>query len=225
MKYQAVIFDLYGTLINNSTDNKSWLEKMASAVSAPEDSFERLWNADFHKRMTGELNQFQDCVIHVCKQLALQVTEGQIEHAGKIRFETTRQGLLNPQPQAVETISHLKTKGHKIALLSNCSTETTIVWPETTFAKFFDVTVFSCAVGMMKPDPRIFHLAVEKLGVRPERCIYVADGMDGELKAAASVGMTPVKINFPHANHDDPYLEEWDGTTITSLKEIMDLVK
>ena len=77
----------------------------------------------------------------------------------------------------------------------------------------------------MKPDPRIYHLALEKLQVKPGECLYVADGMEEELKAAAKVGMTPVRISFPHANKNDPYLEDWHGATITSLQEVLDLVK
>ena len=225
MKYQAVIFDLYGTLITTMPDYIDWVKVMASMVSAPEGDFVRLWNATHKQRTIGEFIRFQDCLAHVCQQLDLQVTKKQIESVVKLRFDRTRQEVLTSQPQAIETVSQLKTSGYKIALLSNCSTETTTAWDETLFAKYFNVTIFSCSVGLMKPDPRIFSLAVEKLQVKPEECLYIADGMDGELKAAATVGMTPVRISFPHANHNDPYLEEWQGTTITSLKEVLDLVK
>jgi putative hydrolase of the HAD superfamily len=175
MKYQAVIFDLYGTLVSNGFASDNSLKEMAGVLSAPEQEFANIWNAGFKKRMT--------------------------------------------------TISQLKTKVHKIGLLSNCSSETIIVWDETPFTGIFDITVFSCAVGLMKPDPRIYHIALEKLQVKPNECLYIADGMDGELKAAAAVGMTPVRINFPHANKNDPYLEDWHGATISSLNEVLDLVK
>jgi putative hydrolase of the HAD superfamily len=174
--------------------------------------------------MTGEFYLAQDCIAHCCRELNLQVTEAQIQRAAKLRFNTTRKQVLSLQPNAVETISRLKSKGYKTGLLSNCSSETIILWDETPFTGIFDITVFSCAVGLMKPDPRIYHLALEKLQVKPGECLYIADGMDGELKAAAAVGMTPVRISFPHANKNDPYLEDWHGATISSLKEVLDLV-
>jgi putative hydrolase of the HAD superfamily len=161
---------------------------------------------------------------HCCRELNLHVTEEQMQRAAKLRLKTTREQVLTIQPHAVETISQLKMKGHKIGLLSNCSSETIILWYETPFTGIFDITVFSCAVGLMKPDPRIYHVALEKLQVSPNECLYIADGMDGELKAAAAVGMTPVRISFPHANKNDPYLEDWHGATITSLNEVLDLV-
>jgi putative hydrolase of the HAD superfamily len=225
MKYQAVIFDLGGTLIANTLENTNWRIEMAAILSAPEADFARAWEAAFKKRMTGEFYLVQDCIAHCCRELNLQVTEEQIQRAAKLRFDTTREQVLSIQPYAVETISQLKTKVQKIGLLSNCSAETIMIWDETPFKSIFDITVFSCAVGLMKPDPRIYHLALEKLQVKPNECLYVADGMDGELKAAAAVGMTPVRISFPHANKNDPYLEDWHGATITSLNEVLDLVK
>jgi putative hydrolase of the HAD superfamily len=224
MKYQAVIFDLGGTLIANWIENSNWLTEMAAILSAPEADFGRVWDAAFKKRMTGEFYLARDCIAYCCRELNLQVTEEQIQRAAKLRFNTTRKQVLSPQPHAVDIISRLKSKGCKIGLLSNCSTETIIVWDETPFAGIFDITVFSCAVGLMKPDPHIYHLALEKLQVKPADCLYIADGMDGELKAAAAVGMTPVRICFPHANKNDPYLEDWHGATITSLNEVLDLV-
>jgi putative hydrolase of the HAD superfamily len=224
MKYKAVIFDLFGTLVANTHDNTNWLTETAAILSAPEADFGRIWNAGFKKRMTGEFYLFQDCIAHCCRELNLQVTEEQIQRAGKLRFNITREQVLSPQPQAVETISRLKSKGSRIGLLSNSSTEAIIVWDETPFKNIIDITVFSCAVGLMKPDPRIYHLALEKLQVKPGESLYIADGMDGELQAAAAVGMKPVRISFPHANKNDPYLEDWHGATITSLNEVLDLV-
>ena len=225
MKYKAVIFDLGGTLIANTLENTNWRIEMAAILSAPEADFARAWEAAFKKRMTGEFYLVQDCIAHCCRELNLSVTEEQIQRAAKLRFNTTREQVLTIQPHAVDTISQLKIKGCKIGLLSNCSTETIIVWDETPFKNIIDITVFSCAVGLMKPDPRIYHLALEKLQVKPNECLYIADGMDGELKAAAAVGMTPVRISFPHANKNDPYLEDWQGATITSLTEVLDLVE
>jgi putative hydrolase of the HAD superfamily len=197
---------------------------MAAILSAPEADFGQVWEAAFKKRMTGEFYLAQDCIAHCCRELNLQATEAQIQRAAKLRLRTTRQQVLSLQSYAVEIISRLKSIGLKIGLLSNCSTETTTVWDETPFASIFDITVFSCAVGLMKPDPRIYHLALEKLQVEPRECLYVADGMDGELKAADAVGMTPVRISFPHANKNDPYLEDWHGPSISSLSEVLDLV-
>jgi len=48
-----------------------------------------------------------------------------------------------------------------------------------------------------KPDPRIYHLALERLKVKPQDCLYVGDGSSHELTGARKVGMHPVQIHVP----------------------------
>ena len=101
---------------------------------------------------------------------------------------------LRPRPDAISTVSELKNKGYKIGLLSNCSIEIPILWQETAFADLFDTTIFSSRERLKKPDARIYDLACERLDAMPASCLYIADGEDHELKAAASVGLHPVLI-------------------------------
>jgi putative hydrolase of the HAD superfamily len=121
-------------------------------------------------------------------------------------------------------LSGLKRLGVKTGLLSNWSSHLPLLWGESPLASFIDVPVLSACVGLMKPDPRFFLLAAERLGVAPDDCLYVADGMDGELAAAQAVGMTPVMIRYPGVDMVNPYREVWGGKTITSLSEVVALL-
>jgi len=96
---------------------------------------------------------------------------------------------------------------------------------DSPLAALIDYPVFSCLTGMKKPDPIIFQVAIEGLGVKAEECIYVADGIGRELHAASELGMCAVQILAPGEDDYDPYREEWNGPVISSLKEILDLVK
>ena len=125
---------------------------------------------------------------------------------------------------AVETLSYLKQNGCKTGLVSNCSMETTAIWPETLLAPFIDVAVFSCVEGAMKPDPRLFQTALERLAVPPGNCIYVADGMSRELETASGLGMRAVLIEGHHETEYERDREDWRGEKIASLKEIMSLL-
>ena len=71
------------------------------------------------------------------------------------------------------------------------------MWDSTALAPLFDVAVLSFDVGMAKPDPRIYELATERLGVAANDCLYVGDGSDGELSGAAQAGMTAVLMRAP----------------------------
>jgi len=54
--------------------------------------------------------------------------------------------------------------------------------------------VFSCEVGLAKPDPAIYHLAAARLGVEPAECLFVGDGGSDELSGAGAAAMTPVLL-------------------------------
>ena len=131
-----------------------------------------------------------------------------------------------PRPDAAETLSRLKSEGYKIGLISDCSAEVPAIWPDTVLAPLFDVTVFSCEVGIKKPDSRIYRLTTTRLGVEPETCLYVGDGSSRELTGAAQVGMHPVLLNLSEDNPDAHQIdrEEWNGPMISSLSKVPALV-
>ena len=64
--------------------------------------------------------------------------------------------------------------------------------------ELFDVVIDSSEVGMRKPDPRIFHLALESLGgVEPGRAVFL-DDYPGNVVAAQSVGMHAILVETDH---------------------------
>jgi epoxide hydrolase-like predicted phosphatase len=55
----------------------------------------------------------------------------------------------------------------------------------------FDAWVISGEVGLRKPDPAIYELAAERLGLAPSACVFV-DDLPGNLKPARALGMATV---------------------------------
>ncbi|XP_045152702.1 acyl-CoA dehydrogenase family member 10 isoform X2 [Echinops telfairi] len=72
--------------------------------------------------------------------------------------------------------------------------------PEDFFQEFgklcSEMVVESCLEGICKPDPRIYQLCLERLGVQPSQSVFL-DDLGQNLKAAASLGMHTVKVNDP----------------------------
>ncbi|MBW2293566.1 MAG: HAD family phosphatase [Deltaproteobacteria bacterium] len=62
----------------------------------------------------------------------------------------------------------------------------------------FDVFVESSVEGLRKPDPRIYTLACERLGVSPEVCIFL-DDIGSNLKTAREMGIATIKVETPDA--------------------------
>jgi putative hydrolase of the HAD superfamily len=207
-------------------DYEKTLTEMATVLGAPPDGFIRLWADTFDRRATGFFHSAEACVEHICQELRVPVTDAQVKQTSRIRLDYTSHNI-RPRPGSVEVLTRLKSNGYKTALISDCTAETPLIWQKTPFAPLFNVTVFSCRVGVKKPDPRIYHLATDQLGVKPADCLYIGDGSSKELTGALQVGMHPVLIRDPIGSVDAHFIdrEDWDGTIITSLQEVMNLVK
>ncbi len=228
MKYEAIIFDLFGTLIDTSSRAayEKVLREMADVLHAPADKFTQLWFDTFTHRATGELESPGGNIRHICEKLVVTYTEEQLKEAIRLRFTFTADSLV-PRKDAIDLLRELKSRGYRIGLISDCSGEVPVLWQNVSLAPYIDVPLFSCSVGMRKPDPRIYRMATEQLGVRAEKCLYVGDGSSQELTGAQKAGMQPVLIRVPYERTSDSYRideEEWAGPTISSLGEVLDLL-
>jgi putative hydrolase of the HAD superfamily len=228
MKFQAVIFDLFGTLVDDFVSStKQANVDLATLLSVPHEPFAREWRQTSAMRIDGTFQTIEASIEYVCDAIGAQVTKEQINRAVEIRLQQIRRAL-KPNPGAVATLTRLKDDGCKIGLLSNCSIEIPILWPETPFADLIHSAVFSSRERLKKPDPRIFSLACERLGVKPKDCLYIADGENYELATATKVGLHPVLIRNPTSEKRPELFREageWRGLTIQALPDIVRLVE
>jgi putative hydrolase of the HAD superfamily len=67
-----------------------------------------------------------------------------------------------------------------------------------TLRELFDAVVESCLEGLRKPDPRIYAIACERLGVEADEVVFL-DDLGVNLKAARALGMTTIKVTEPAA--------------------------
>jgi epoxide hydrolase-like predicted phosphatase len=91
------------------------------------------------------------------------------------------------EPSMLDALVMTRRKGVKTALLSNSWGMSG--YPKDRFEDLFDVVVISGEVGLRKPDPAIFQLTIERLGVSAAKCIFI-DDHPGHLEAAKQAGMT-----------------------------------
>ena len=64
--------------------------------------------------------------------------------------------------------------------------------------ELFDEVIESSMVGVRKPEPRIYEITCERLGVRPDECVFL-DDLGVNLKPARAMGMTTIKVVDPAA--------------------------
>ena len=86
-----------------------------------------------------------------------------------------------------ELVKELKENGYNIYLLSNASVSQHIYWPYFEMSKLFDGKLISCDLGIVKPNPEIYHRFTEKFVLKPEECMFV-DDLPANVAAAVSCG-------------------------------------
>jgi epoxide hydrolase-like predicted phosphatase len=96
---------------------------------------------------------------------------------------------VGPDERMVEAVRSTRAAGVPTGLISNSWGRTT--YDEQLIEELFDVAVISGDVGLHKPEPEIFHLTAEKIGVPPGDCVFV-DDLRENCEGAAAVGMTPI---------------------------------
>jgi putative hydrolase of the HAD superfamily len=92
----------------------------------------------------------------------------------------------------------LRDEGYRIAILTNNIREWGEAWRATIPIDIFDEVVDSCEVGLRKPDPAIFRLTCERLGVAPEAAIFLDDS-PGHVASARSLGLHGIVVSDPVA--------------------------
>ncbi len=100
---------------------------------------------------------------------------------------------MRPDPVMFDLVQDLKNAGVRVALLSNSWGNT---YPRDRIDAVFDLVVISAEVGMRKPNPDIFAHALDLLGVRPERVVFVDDA-EPNTDGAARLGMHTVLHTDP----------------------------
>ena len=127
--------------------------------------------------------------------------------------------------QSREVLLQLKDHGLPMVLVSNFYGNMHTVLHEFGFDGLFHKVIESAVVGIRKPDPRIFLLGVEALGLKPEEVTVVGDSLDKDIMPAHEAGCQTIWLRgegWTSASHngDCPCCE-----TINALDEILEMIK
>lgn len=186
-QFRGLLFDLFYTLINplapeNMTDSEY------RVLGMDREDFEN-WNArDYEVRAGGTIRDPYEMMAHILR--GLDIPAEKIREAAEARLQRIRRGLFGAAAKNLALLRRFREGGIKTALVSNADIADLWYWKDCPLAGAFDAAVFSCDVGFLKPDPRIYRRALEKLGLPPEDCLYTGDGGHQELRGAREAGLS-----------------------------------
>lgn len=164
---EAGIFDIGGVLAYPDSFDEV-LAGVMERSQIPRSSFMPHWQKYYPLFSTGKLSE-EDFWQTLSKEQQVNPIEsiGLFEEEYKKQFHTF--------DAVFEIVTELKKTGLKIAILSNMIPPHTRYLRSINFVDGFDPVIFSCEVGLRKPDPRIYQLAIDQLQIKPEEAFFVDD--------------------------------------------------
>ncbi|KFQ70891.1 Acyl-CoA dehydrogenase family member 10, partial [Phaethon lepturus] len=193
--YKAVIFDVSGVLLPSPYKTAADWEarNCIPAGTIQQAILSGGENSPSLKYTSGELT-----AVEFLQELGQQCFEIANAHVPVDSFlsDLIRKEMIKQLPIMAEAVKCIRAEGLKTALLSN---NFCLLFGESFLPldrKHFDVMVESDREGMRKPDPRIYKLCLERLGVQPQESIFL-DNSSQNLKAAAQLGIKTVKVDDP----------------------------
>jgi 2-haloacid dehalogenase len=186
---QAMVFDLGGVLIDWNPrhlyrkifeGDEEGMERFLSEICTPE------WNA-----RQDEGRSFAEATEEL---IARHPGQAELIRAFFDRWPEMVAGAIE---ETVEILSELKGAGHEIYALSNWSAETfTHARERFQFLDWFNFTVISGEVGLVKPNREVFDFLLEKTGRRAEECVFIDDS-PANMAAARDLGFDAIHFRSP----------------------------
>jgi putative hydrolase of the HAD superfamily len=177
---KAVVFDVGGVLHETSGD--FIFKDIMQTLEITEDVLKEAWFENINKLGRGEITEKEFWRLIVKKT--------------KSKKPLPRESLLlrefinhyNRNDAAINLVNRLKTKGYKVAILSNTVKSHAYYQYEIGVYQNFDTVVLSHEIGMLKPDLEIYEYLLKKLQVKPEEVIFTDDKINN-IEAAAKLGI------------------------------------
>jgi len=207
-KVDAVFFDVGNTLLR---PHPSWeavtlevMEKFGYTASeeqlmkgmiAADRYYEERYAADdsFWGNESDTSEMWTELYVRALEEIGVDGDRKLIARAIYDRFGSGDKWRTYPDVEPV--LQRLKTAGMRLALVSNWDSRLAKICFDMGLWRYLDSVLSSASIGLVKPDPRIFHVACDRLKVKPENVIHVGDLYYADILGAESAGIFPVMID------------------------------
>ena len=218
-----LIFDLDGTLVSTTPRMIDEFHRLVSQLAnielSPKDVREaERWNHYYQMPSTEYIQDLSQSnghrnkeywiryatrhfeILHLSPELAAKIVEPLVDRLIEYNQTVKRQEKI--MEDAEPTLKYLKTAGFRIALLTNRDNQFPPIMLDG-LGQYFENIIKAGEVGLWKPDPRIFQLALERLKVNASNAYYIGDNYYSDILGAESAGIKPILVDrqglFPEA--------------------------
>lgn len=218
---QAVIFDMFETLITHYEAPLYFGAQMAQDAGIDEERFLALWRPTESDRSVGRLT-LEDTLEMILRSCG-RYSEALVQKLTAKRIATKEACFRHLHPEILPMLSALRARGCRIGLISNCYSEEAPVIRKSILFPYFDAVCLSFEQGVQKPDEEIFYRCTKALLVPPAACLYVGDGGSHELEAARALGMTAAQaVWYLHEDMTQPSQRNPDFLQLETPLAVLD---
>jgi putative hydrolase of the HAD superfamily len=223
---RAVLFDLFETLITESNTRPAGVSSLAPALGCEREPFRRHWKA-LRPAVTAGAVSFRRALGDIATSLGGQADEATLQRLSDERARIKAEPYARIEHQVLTMIDDLRRRDLRLAVISNCFAEDVTVWPHCSLASRFDCALFSCEVGVAKPNPEIYLEAARRLRIDVSEACYVGDGADEELSGAERAGLRAFKARWflrrwPHFREEPSAFTSVD--TVAAVVTLVDQI-
>lgn len=187
----AALLDLYDTVAHTRWSDLS--ARIASELDVDLAALYRGYDRTREERAVGAFGSREGDMIAIVEAAGVDPSPDLIERL--LALETAFAGTgIELWEDSLPVVSELRARGVKTALISNCSHSTRGIVDRLGLEDAFDEIVLSFEVGLRKPDPAIYRFALDRLGVAPERSVFV-DDQPAYCDGAAALGIATFLID------------------------------
>jgi len=206
---KAVFFDLGGTLLVMRRDRvfrqvlyDLGIDVELDAVHSSYGRVESWWVGEYGgRKLTPDqtVEAYRDLDAKVFINLFPRATEKEAEDVSKTvrdRWPAVEKTIpLQLYPDAEPALETLKSRGYRMALVSNAPPDTQRAVESLGLPRYLDPIVISGLVGYSKPHPEIFKIAMRGAGVEPSETIHVGDLYESDVVGAKSAGIEGILLD------------------------------
>ena len=219
---RTLLFDAGNTLVYvNMEEVSRTLARHGTRVSA-----EALWKAEYRTRTrlddpariasSTDLSRWKTYFEWLLEEAGIRIDARPVLEELKAYHEAHNLWEVVP-PFVPPLLERLKPR-YRMGVVSNANGSVVRKLTRLGLARHFDAILDSHTEGVEKPDPRIFRIALERLGARPEEALHVGDFYHVDVTGARSAGIRAVLLD-PAGLHGDK-----DCDRIRSLEEFEQLL-
>ncbi|RCV48485.1 HAD family hydrolase [Marinitenerispora sediminis] len=225
----VIFFDLDDTLLDEHAASSAGLRTLMERLGHPDfNAARRLWDVQtdisFGNYIAGRLTLTEQRRERV-RALATQAGHSWVseEHCDELfqRYLESHRSAWRSFHDVVPALTQLASAGIGLGVITNgieALQREKLSTLEIT--RHFSTIVCADTAGVGKPDPRVFHIACQQLGVAPNQCWHIGDQLRADALGAISAGLRPVLLDRHHRYAGEPT----DIATIHSLEEVHKLL-